>query len=150
MAESFNAALKREVLQDDTCWPDAPTCRRDVFRWLVGYNIKRRHSYCNHVSPATYERIHTPATPPEAAEPQIPCPLHGAKAPSMESDHCGGLGRDSPTISARRTLRRPRSPGAGPAAKHHGQEVCSGIDVVLGLVGEPRLRRGNHPTAGLR
>jgi len=26
LAESFNAALKREVLQDNTCWADAVTC----------------------------------------------------------------------------------------------------------------------------
>jgi hypothetical protein len=59
LAESFNAALKREVLQDGSCWPDAATCRREVFRWLARYN--------NHVSPANYERTHTPATLPEAA-----------------------------------------------------------------------------------
>jgi transposase InsO family protein len=67
LAESFNAALKREVLQDDSCWDDAATCRREVFRWLVRYNTKRRHSYCRYVSPATYERTHTPATLPQAA-----------------------------------------------------------------------------------
>jgi transposase InsO family protein len=27
LAESCSAALKREVLQDNTCWIDAPTCR---------------------------------------------------------------------------------------------------------------------------
>lgn len=67
LAESFNAALKREVLQDGSCWVDAATCRREVFRWLVRYNTKRRHSYCRHVSPAAYERTLTPATLPEAA-----------------------------------------------------------------------------------
>jgi transposase InsO family protein len=67
LAESFNAALKREVLQDDSCWVDAATCRPEVFRWLVRYNTKRRHSYCRHVSPAAYERTLTPATLPEAA-----------------------------------------------------------------------------------
>lgn len=67
LAESFNAALKREVLQDDTCWPDAATCRREVFRWLVRYNTTRRHSYCRYLSPADYERNHTTATLPEAA-----------------------------------------------------------------------------------
>jgi transposase InsO family protein len=67
LAESFNAALKREVLQDATCWDDAATCRREVFRWLVRYNTTRRHSWCRYVSPATYERTHTPATLPEAA-----------------------------------------------------------------------------------
>jgi transposase InsO family protein len=67
LAESFNAALKREVLQDNTCWPDESSCRREVFRWLVRYNTTRRHSYCRYISPAAYERNHTPATLPEAA-----------------------------------------------------------------------------------
>lgn len=67
LAESFNATLKREVLQDRACWPDAASCRREVFRWLVRYNTKRRHSHCAHSSPATYERNHAPATLPEAA-----------------------------------------------------------------------------------
>ncbi len=67
LAESFNAALKREVLQDNSCWDDAATCRREVFRWLVRYNTKRRHSHCRYLSPATYERTRTPATLPEAA-----------------------------------------------------------------------------------
>jgi transposase InsO family protein len=67
LAESFNAALKREVLQDNSCWDDAATCRREVFRWLVRYNTKRRHSHCRYLSPATYERTRTPTTLPEAA-----------------------------------------------------------------------------------
>ena len=67
LAESFNAALKREVLQDRSCWADAATCRREVFRWLARYNTKRRHSRCRHSSPATYERTLTTATLPEAA-----------------------------------------------------------------------------------
>jgi hypothetical protein len=32
LAEAFNATLKREVLQDLTCWPDEATCRRQLFR----------------------------------------------------------------------------------------------------------------------
>jgi len=67
LAESFNSALKREVLQDHTRWDDAATCRRQVFRWLARYNTQRRHSHCRHVSPATYERTRTLATLPEAA-----------------------------------------------------------------------------------
>ena len=67
LAESFNAALKREVLQNNSCWADATTCRRQVFRWLSRYNTKRRHSHCGHLSPAAYERNQTPATLPEAA-----------------------------------------------------------------------------------
>jgi transposase InsO family protein len=67
LAESFNATLKREVLQDRSSWPDAAACRREVFRWLVRYNTKRRHSRCRYFSPVTYERTLTPATLPEAA-----------------------------------------------------------------------------------
>ncbi|BBZ57369.1 IS3 family transposase [Mycolicibacterium phocaicum] len=67
LAESFNAALKREILQDRSHWPDAATCRREVFRWLARYNTKRRHSRCRYSSPATYERTLTPATLPVAA-----------------------------------------------------------------------------------
>lgn len=55
LAESFNAALKREVLQDNMSWPDELTCRRGVFRWLTRYNTKRRPSCCRYVSPADYE-----------------------------------------------------------------------------------------------
>jgi transposase InsO family protein len=64
LAESFNATLKREILQDQNCWPDDAVCRRQVFRWIVRYNTRRRHSYCSHTSPTTYE---TNATFPLAA-----------------------------------------------------------------------------------
>lgn len=37
LAESFNATMKREVLQDAACWIDELTCRRQVFEWLVRY-----------------------------------------------------------------------------------------------------------------
>lgn len=67
LAESFNAALKREVLQDRKSWTDAPTCRRQVFRWLVRYNVQRRHSRCGYSSPATHENNYTAVTLPEAA-----------------------------------------------------------------------------------
>jgi transposase InsO family protein len=66
LAESFNAALKREVLQDAACWADELTCRRQVFRWLTRYNTKRRHSWCGYQSPITYETSYT-ATLPTAA-----------------------------------------------------------------------------------
>ncbi len=57
LAESFNAALKREVLQDANAWPDEATCRRQVFRWVTRYNTRRRHSWCGHRSPNTYESL---------------------------------------------------------------------------------------------
>lgn len=59
LAESFNAALKREVLQDANAWPDEATCRRQVFRWVTRYNTRRRHSWCGHRSPNTYESFYT-------------------------------------------------------------------------------------------
>lgn len=55
LAESFNATLKREVLQDQTSWPDEAVCRRQVFRWLTRYNPRRRHSWCRYQSPIAYE-----------------------------------------------------------------------------------------------
>ena len=55
LAESFNAAMKREVLQDSACWADEPTCQRQLFRWLVRYNTRRRHTWCGYLSPSTYE-----------------------------------------------------------------------------------------------
>jgi transposase InsO family protein len=66
LAESFNATIKREVLQDAACWPDEATCRREVFRWLVRYNTRRRHSWCGYLSPSTYEARRA-ATLPTAA-----------------------------------------------------------------------------------
>ena len=66
LAESFNAALKREVLQDERNWSDEFTCRRQLFKWLTRYNTKRRHSWCRYQSPITYETGYT-ATLPTAA-----------------------------------------------------------------------------------
>ena len=58
LAESFNATMKREVLQDAACWTDELTCRRQVFRWLVRYNTRRRHTWCGYLSPSTYDLAH--------------------------------------------------------------------------------------------
>ena len=66
LAESFNAALKREVLQDAACWPDELACHRQVFRWLTRYNTRRRHTWCGYQSPNVYENAYT-ATLPTAA-----------------------------------------------------------------------------------
>jgi transposase InsO family protein len=67
MAEAFNATLKRELLAGAPVWPDAPTCRRAVFRWAVRYNTRRRHSYCGNLSPNAYENLTTTATMAPAA-----------------------------------------------------------------------------------
>lgn len=66
LAEAFNATLKREILQGAATWPDEATCRRDIFRWATRYNTRRRHSYCGHQSPNTYEH-HLTATLPLVA-----------------------------------------------------------------------------------
>jgi transposase InsO family protein len=67
LAESFNATLKREILQDNDNWPDEPTCRRELFRWLTRYNTRRRHSWCRYQTPNTYEKTHTATVPSAAA-----------------------------------------------------------------------------------
>lgn len=56
LAKSFNAILKREVLMDARSWDDELTYRRQTFRWLNRYNTVRRHSYCGHLPPTTYEK----------------------------------------------------------------------------------------------
>ena len=78
LAESFNATLKREVLQDAACWSDEATCRRQVFRSILRYNTKRRHSWCRYQSPTTYESL----TLLRSREPRnpTPCPSSGVKA----------------------------------------------------------------------
>jgi transposase InsO family protein len=58
MAESFNATLKRETLRGGHSWPDAATCRREVFRWVTRYNTRRRHSWCGQQAPSVYEQQH--------------------------------------------------------------------------------------------
>lgn len=55
LAESFNAALKREVLQDAKTFENQLRCRRDVFRWCTRYSTVRRHSWCNYLAPAVFE-----------------------------------------------------------------------------------------------
>ena len=67
LAESFNATLKRETLRGAHSWPDAATCRREVFRWVTRYNTRRRHSTCGQLSPITYETRYIPTTLQEAA-----------------------------------------------------------------------------------
>ena len=66
LAESFNAALKRETLAGTATFSDEVACRREIFRWATRYNTRRRHSYLGHQAPNTYE-THLAATFPEAA-----------------------------------------------------------------------------------
>jgi len=55
LAESFNAALKRELLEGRTAFPDQATAYRAVFRWVNRYNTRRRHSAIGNISPNAYE-----------------------------------------------------------------------------------------------
>lgn len=55
LAESFNASLKREVLQDEAVFASQMVCRRDVFRWCTRYNTRRLHSCCGYRSPNAFE-----------------------------------------------------------------------------------------------
>ena len=43
LAESFNASLKREVLQDESVFASQLACRQDVFRWCTRYNLSLIH-----------------------------------------------------------------------------------------------------------
>nr|WP_227590264.1 IS3 family transposase [Corynebacterium glyciniphilum] len=55
LAESFNAALKREVLRGRRNFATQLVCRREVFAWCVRYNTVRRHSWCGYLTPQGFE-----------------------------------------------------------------------------------------------
>jgi transposase InsO family protein len=65
-AESFNATLKRELLQGRAAFPDQATAYRAVFLWANRHNTRRRHSAIGNITPNTYETAHH-ATLTEAA-----------------------------------------------------------------------------------
>ena len=56
LAESFNAALKRETLRGARRFDGAHACRLAVFRWITRYNTRRRHSANGQQAPIVYER----------------------------------------------------------------------------------------------
>ncbi len=66
LAESFNAALKRELLEGRPAFPDQTTAYRAVFRWASRYNTRRRHSAIGNITPNAYETA-APAILTEAA-----------------------------------------------------------------------------------
>lgn len=66
LAESFNAALKRELLEGRAAFPDAATAYRAVFKWANRYNTRRRHSAIGNITPNDYETAMS-ATIAEAA-----------------------------------------------------------------------------------
>src|SRR5699024_4461459 len=59
LAESVNAALKRETLQRARRWSCEFECRRQVFRWLARYNSRRRHSSLGYRAPVAFEDDYT-------------------------------------------------------------------------------------------
>ena len=56
LAESFNAALKRELLEGRPAFADQASAYRAVFRWANHYNTRRRHSAIGNIAPNEYER----------------------------------------------------------------------------------------------
>lgn len=67
LAESFTATLKRETLQGAARWESPRAAGLAVFRWITRYNTRRRHSYCDYLSPTDYETAHAPANIAQAA-----------------------------------------------------------------------------------
>jgi transposase InsO family protein len=55
LAESFNATLKRELLEGRPTFPDQTTAYRAVFQWANRYNTRRRHSAIGNIPPVAYE-----------------------------------------------------------------------------------------------
>lgn len=57
LAESFNATLKRELLEGRPTFPDQTTAYRAVFRWASRYNTRRRHCAIGNIAPDAYEAV---------------------------------------------------------------------------------------------
>jgi transposase InsO family protein len=55
LAESFNASLKREVLQGHRAFTNPIEARLQVQSWIIDYNTTRRHSSLGQVSPIDFE-----------------------------------------------------------------------------------------------
>lgn len=68
LAESFNAALKRELLAGRATFPDQATAHRAVFRWANRYNTRRRHSTIGNITPNAYEIAHAATASATLAE----------------------------------------------------------------------------------
>jgi transposase InsO family protein len=56
LAESFNAALKRETLRGARRFAGTRACRLRVFGWITRYNTRRRHSANGQQAPIAYEQ----------------------------------------------------------------------------------------------
>ena len=68
LAESFNATLKRELLEGQAAFPDQATAYRAVFRWANRYNTRRRHSAIGQITPNNYETAYAETTSATLAE----------------------------------------------------------------------------------
>ena len=55
LAESWNAALKRELLEGRPAFADQASAYRAVFRWANRYDTRRRHSAIGNIAPSVYE-----------------------------------------------------------------------------------------------
>jgi putative transposase len=65
MAESFFATLECELI-DRRSWPTKTEARLALFTYIEGwYNPRRRHSALGQISPANFERNHTPLKRPQ-------------------------------------------------------------------------------------
>ncbi len=65
MAESFFATLECELI-DRRSWPTKTEARLALFTYIEGwYNPRRRHSALGQISPANFERNHTPMKRPQ-------------------------------------------------------------------------------------
>ena len=59
MAESFFATLESELLNIVPLFNDPQHAQREIFKYIEGfYNVKRRHSQLNQMSPANFESAH--------------------------------------------------------------------------------------------
>ncbi|SJN07942.1 Mobile element protein [Leucobacter sp. 7(1)] len=68
LAESFNATLKRELLEGQAAFPDQATAYRAVFRWANRDNTRRRHSAIGQITPNNYETAYAETTSATLAE----------------------------------------------------------------------------------
>jgi putative transposase len=58
VAESFFGTLQLELL-DEQHWESRQQLARAIFEWIEAcYNPRRRHSYCQMLSPVDYEAAH--------------------------------------------------------------------------------------------